>query len=60
MKQTRFNKKLVIKKVTISNLTKEDQSSIRGGDDGTVQGRTCDGTVQGRTCDQNSELAPCE
>jgi hypothetical protein len=53
MKQKRFNKKLVIKKVTVTNLTNEEQLSIRGG--GTVQGRTCDGTVQGRSCD-----APCE
>jgi hypothetical protein len=42
MKQKRFNKKLVIKKITISNLTKEEQLSIRGGDDGTIHGRTCD------------------
>ena len=42
MKQKRFNKKLVIKKVTITNLTKEEQLSIRAGDGGTVQGRTCD------------------
>jgi hypothetical protein len=60
MKQKRFNKKLVIKKVTISNLTKEDQLSIRGGTAGTVPGRTCDGTVQGRTCDQYSTVATCQ
>ena len=51
MKQKRFDKKLVIKKVTVTNLTNEDQLSIRGGAAGTVPGRTCDGTVQGRTCD---------
>jgi hypothetical protein len=51
MKQKRFDKKLVIKKVTVTNLTKVQQLSIRGGAAGTVEGRTCDGTVQGRTCD---------
>lgn len=51
MKQKRFNKKLVIKKVTVSNLTKDEQFSIRGGTAGTNQGPICDGTVQGRTCD---------
>ncbi|MGD2089233.1 MAG: class I lanthipeptide [Candidatus Aminicenantes bacterium] len=58
MKQTRFNKKLVIKKVTISNLTKEQQLSVRGG--GTLQGDTCEGTVQGRTCDEYSTVATCQ
>jgi hypothetical protein len=51
MTQKRFNKKLVIKKVTISNLTNEEQLSIRGGTGVTTQGITCDGTVHGRTCD---------
>ena len=48
MKQKRFNKKLVIKKVTITNLTKEEQLSIRAGDEGTVHGRTCDSDIN--TC----------
>jgi len=51
MKQKRFNKKLVIKKTTVSNLTKENQLSVRGGDEG---------TVYGRTCDKDSKLAPCQ
>jgi hypothetical protein len=44
MKQKRrFNKKLVIKKVTVTNLTKEEQLSIRAGEaGGTIHGRTCD------------------
>ena len=58
MKQQRFSKKLIIKKVTISNLTKDEQLSIRGGEE-TIEA-PCDGTVQGRTCDKNSELGPCQ
>ncbi|NIM14349.1 MAG: hypothetical protein GTO45_20125 [Candidatus Aminicenantes bacterium] len=55
MKQKTFNKKLVINKFTIANLTDKEKAVIRGG--GTVQGRTCDGTVYGRTCDQGAEVA---
>ncbi len=70
MKQKTFNKKLVINKVTIANLTDKEQIAIRGGTaiqgrdcKGTIQGRTCDyegevnGTIQGRTCDQENEAA---
>lgn len=50
MKQKQLTKKLVLKKETIINLTKEEQLSIRAG-----------GTVQGRTCDYDSELVgACE
>jgi hypothetical protein len=55
MKQRTFNKKLVINKVTIANLSDKEKAVIRGG--GTVQGGTCDGTVHGRTCDQAIEAA---
>jgi hypothetical protein len=51
MKQRTFSKKLVINKVTIANLSNEELAAVRGGDDGTAQGRTCEGTVHGRTCD---------
>lgn len=44
MKQKKLNKRLVLNKETITNLTKEEQLSIRAG-----------GTVQGRTCDRESE-----
>jgi len=59
MKQKRFNKKLVIKKVTVSNLTKEDQLSIRGGTEDTLES-PCGGTVQGRTCDDETQIAACQ
>jgi hypothetical protein len=51
MKQKKINKKLVIKKVTISNLTNEEQLSIHGGTGATTQSANCEGTVWGRTCD---------
>lgn len=55
MKKT-LNKKLVINKTTITNLTNKEQVIIQGGAAGTVYGRTCDGieaagTVHGRTCE---------
>jgi hypothetical protein len=53
MKQKTFNKKMVINKVTIVNLTHKEQISVRGG--ATIQGRDCDGTIQGPTCDQEFE-----
>lgn len=49
MKQKKLNKKLVLKKVSISDLTKEEQLSVRAG-----------GTVHGRTCDDISVKEPCE
>ena len=55
MKQKTFNKKLVINKITIANLSNKEQAVIRGGD--TVQGDACAGTVHGRTCDQGTEAA---
>ena len=55
MKQKTFNKKLVINKVTISNLADKEKAVIRGG--ATVQGVPCEGTVQGRTCDQGTQVA---
>ena len=55
MKQKTFNKKLVINKVTISNLTDKEKAVIRGG--ATAQEAACDGTVQGRTCDQGTAVA---
>ena len=59
MKQKRFNKKLVIKKVTVSNLSNEDQFSIRGGTEGTLE-CPAGGTVQGRTCDYETQIAACQ
>jgi hypothetical protein len=59
MKQKRFNKKLVIKKVTISNLSNEELLSIRGGTEGTLE-CPVGGTVHGRTCDQFSTVATCQ
>ncbi|NIM10449.1 MAG: hypothetical protein GTO45_00520 [Candidatus Aminicenantes bacterium] len=66
MKQTTLNKKLVINKITISNLTIREQGAIRGGNKDTIQDKSCDcsapgltcqdvkaaGTVHGRTCDE--------
>jgi hypothetical protein len=65
MKQKSCVKKLVIKKVTITSLSNDEQVNVHGG--GTVWGRTCEfmprtflghqcqlplplGTVWGRTC----------
>jgi hypothetical protein len=59
MKQKKFHKKLVIKKVTVSNLTHEDQLSIRGGTEDTLQS-PCEGTIQGRTCDYETQIAACQ
>jgi hypothetical protein len=59
MKQKRFNKKLVLKKVTVSNLTNEEQLSIRGGSEEPSQD-PCGGTVQGRTCNGESAPNPCQ
>ena len=67
MKQKFFDKKLLVKKITISNLSNEEQGNVYGG--GTVWGRTCDNmpitilghhcvllpaTVWGRTCNIDS------
>jgi hypothetical protein len=65
MKQKSLNKKLVINKITITNLTIREQGAIRGGEKDTIQDKSCDcsspgltcqelkavGTVHGRTCD---------
>jgi hypothetical protein len=54
MKQKSFDKKLVVKKVTVTNLSKEEQVKVHGG--GTVWGRTCEylpETVLGRACQNN-------
>jgi hypothetical protein len=66
MKQKTLNKKLVINKITISNLTTREQGAIRGGNNkDSIQDKSCDcsapglvcdeakaaGTVHGRTCD---------
>jgi len=45
MKQKKLTKKLVVKKETITNLSKEDQLAVRAG--GTVWGRTCEGDSDG-------------
>ncbi len=50
MKQKRFNKKLVIKRITVTNLTKEEQLSIRAGEEGTLHGRTCEADTFIATC----------
>lgn len=55
MKQKTFNKKLVINKVTITNLSDKEQAVIRGG--ATIQEEACAGTVHGRTCDQGTQVA---
>ena len=75
MKQKTLNKKLVINKITISNLTIREQGAIRGGNNkDTIQDKSCDcsapgltcqevkaaGTVHGRTCEGTVHGRTCE
>ena len=74
MKQKTHNKKLVINKITISNLTIREQGTIRGGKKDTIEDNTCEcsapgltcpeadaaATVQGRTCDGTVQGRTCD
>ena len=52
MKQKTLNKKLVINKITIANLTIREQGAIRGGKKDTIEDNTCECTAVGLTCAQ--------
>ncbi|NIM10450.1 MAG: hypothetical protein GTO45_00525 [Candidatus Aminicenantes bacterium] len=52
MKQKSLNKKLVINKITITNLTIREQGAIHGGKKDTIEDNTCECTVAGLTCPQ--------
>ncbi len=75
MKQKTFNKRLVINKITISNLTAREQGAIRGGEfKDSVKAMSCAcsapglacneakaaGTIQGRTCDGTIQGRTCD
>lgn len=45
MKQKKLTKKLLLKKETITDLTKEEMLALHAG--GTVWGRTCEGDSDG-------------
>jgi hypothetical protein len=75
MKQKTLNKRLVINKITISDLTTGEQGAVRGGEiKKTIQAKSCDcsapglackegkaaGTIQGRTCDGTIQGRTCD